>query len=791
MQTPSLMLNHPIPRLTILCFSGFLTGSLIEPWIGRFSPLLLLSSLLLAVHSLLLSRYPLSVDPNARRFCTIALILFTVWRGVEPIQQHREKEEWISRYLVPLEESVTLSGVVKESGQTRRGNVWIELKIQDVSLERERTRGTGRIRLYTDETDSTMGAYAKGDRMISRVNRIHQSRQRAPMLFDPQAWRLREGFHAEASLLEVISVHRPSVTNWKRPVEIAASRIRARLNRIPLEEPMKSTLRAMLTGDRSGLDGNTDDQLSRAGVAHGMAVSGLHVGLVLAPFWWLFVKVRSQWSGLVVWLVTGLVLLLYVEIADQSPSVSRAALMSWMAGWIMIPMRRLPTTQLLLLAGMILLLWKPTWLRHPGFQLSMVAVWSILMLYAPVERKLRTFLTAAPIRKTLSLVLLTAILQIALAPLLVWWFGEISIVAPVANLLVVPLVPLLMLSGWVWVSLDFLSMDGVVLLRVVQWMMEWVLFWTERLSRFSWATVTPEWWVWLVLVPALGLSAKGYSWVRDSRKRILFWQMLTILLLLGSLFRNVKSRELVVTVLDVGQGDAIHIETPNGSHLLVDNGPEQASEQVLIPYLKAAGVDRIDVLMITHPHADHAGGFASLVNEIAIGSYVHMSGSGNRLLSEVRKTGRVPARNIRSGEWLNLDPAIRLYILDSRVVDATVNNHSLVIKLVYGETSMLFTGDAERRQELSLVRTYGTWLDVDVLKAGHHGSRTSSRNLFLRFVNPSWTVISAGWMNRYGHPHQETLTRLHRQGSGVRTTAVSGSVRLVSDGFQIEPKRWN
>ncbi|MEX0593516.1 MAG: DNA internalization-related competence protein ComEC/Rec2 [Balneolaceae bacterium] len=790
MQAPSLTIYHPIPRLAILCLLGLTTGLLTEPWMGRFSRILPLLCLLLLVPSLLSIRARSPIGRYTRLCCTLALILFAVWRSVEPIQQHRDQEEWIERYLVPVDRPVTMSGIVRQKGQTRRGRDWMILEILVVSLEETSTHGKGRIRLYAHETDMSMEAYKIGDRVVSSVHQIRQSRIRAPHLFDPQAWRVREGFHAEATLLEIFSVEKPWPVEWTHRLSTTASRIRAQLSRIPIDEPMKSVLRALLTGDRSGLDPVTEAQLSRAGVSHLMAVSGLHVGLIVAPFWWLFVKFRWHWSGLLIWIGTGCVLLLYVEIAEQSPSVSRAALMSWLAGLLMIPMRRLPTTHLLLLAGMILLLWRPVWIQHPGFQLSMVAVWSIRILYAPVERKLRSFVSSTWFRKVLSMVLMTAILQVALAPFLVWWFGEISVVAPLANVLVVPLVPLVTLSGWGWVLLNALHLDGGVLVGMVEWVILWILYWTEHLSTLSWATRVPGWWVWIVLVPALVLSTKGYTWILDSQKRTWYGYMMLLLLVFESYSHIAQRHQLVVTVLDVGQGDAIHIQTPNGLHLLVDAGPKQAAEQVLIPYLNASGVERIDTLLLTHPHADHTGGVLSLSEEMAIGSIVRASRADSDASAESLDMLGVPIQVLDGGEIWEMDPALRLYVLDTRVVDATVNNRSLVIKLVYGETSFLLTGDAERRQESDLVRTYGTWLGVDVLKAGHHGSKTSSQRLFLRFVDPSWTIISAGWMNRYGHPHRETLERLHRQGSDVRMTAGSGAVRMVSDGSGIDLVRW-
>lgn len=791
MQAPVPTLHHPIPRLALLFFVGLLTGTLTAPWIGSIHPVLPFLCLLLAGSSFFLSwgrRYP---DVTVLRICTAALFLFSFWRGADPVHLHQEREDWIARHLVPLDRPITLTGRVTGSGRTRNGRIWADLANYMASLNDVSTQGRGRIRVYGTSDDDDITDIEIGHQITVEVREVRQSRQRVPHLFDPEAWRLREGFHAEATILSLLAVERRAAIEWIRPFTGLASKIRRQLSRMPLAEPMRSILRAVLTGDRSGLDMETEVNLARSGVAHVMAVSGLHVGLITAPFWWLFMKIRSSWSRFFLWMGTGVVLLLYVEVAHQSPSVSRASLMCWLAGWLVIVFRRMPPTQLLMMAGTILLIWKPLWIRHPGFQLSMVAVWSILLLHAPVERTLRQIVSSDRIRNVLSMVAMTSIIQVALSPFLVWWFGEISIVAPLANLLVVPLVPLLTLSGWSWVVMDGLSLDGRYFLVVSEWIVEWILYCTDHFSDLSWATMTPGYSLWLVLVPALMMSIKGYAWMRDTRHRTLFWYLLSFLLFSGCLDRVTEREELIVTVLDVGQGDAIHIQTPNGYNLMIDTGSKRAAEHVVIPYLNESGVKRLDALLLTHPHADHVGGTFALMDNLSVGEIHRTPWNSNGEWARKLKGSDIPTRRVEGGDRMDLDSSIRIYLLDSFVADSAANNHSLVVKLVYGETSFLLTGDAEHAQESGLARTYGTWLGVDVLKAGHHGSRTSSNRFFLRFVNPSWTVISAGWMNRYGHPHREVLERLNHQGSNFRLTAQAGTIRIVSNGSRIGPVSWN
>lgn len=244
---------------------------------------------------------------------------------------------------------------------------------------------------------------------------------------------------------------------------------------------------------------------------------------------------------------------------------------------------------------------------------------------------------------------------------------------------------------------------------------------------------------------------------------------------------------LTVAFLDVGQGDAVYLEAPHGTKVLVDGGAGRAVLERLGEVMSFA--DRtIDVVLATHPDADHIGGLPEVFARYDIGMFlepgVRDDGADSVALAEaVRAEGLKPLR-VQSGMTLVLEPGVSIEILfpDRDVSGVDPNTGSIVVRLSYGDTSFLLTGDAPTEIETYLVDRYGNTLASTVLKVGHHGSRTSTSDAFLGFVNPTYGVISVGCHNTYGHPHEETIERLARFGVREKRTCEEGTIVFESDG---------
>ena len=247
---------------------------------------------------------------------------------------------------------------------------------------------------------------------------------------------------------------------------------------------------------------------------------------------------------------------------------------------------------------------------------------------------------------------------------------------------------------------------------------------------------------------------------------------------------------LMVAFLDVGQGDAILIETSTGRQILIDGGPNKKVLQELskiMPFYDRS----IDVVIVTHPDGDHIGGLpevlkrynVDLVIESGVESDTAVSKAFENLIEEKNIKKVLARRGMRLVLGNNAYMLVLFPIGD--VAGWDTNDASIVAKLVYGKTSYLFTGDSPQKIENYLVFVEKENLDVDVLKAGHHGSKTSSSESFVGYASPEYAIISAGKNNRYGHPHKEVLDILGKFGAKILRTDESGTIKIKSDGENI------
>ncbi|MGU8293568.1 ComEC/Rec2 family competence protein [Clostridium perfringens] len=249
-----------------------------------------------------------------------------------------------------------------------------------------------------------------------------------------------------------------------------------------------------------------------------------------------------------------------------------------------------------------------------------------------------------------------------------------------------------------------------------------------------------------------------------------------------------KDSELMISYMDVGQGDAAYIKV-NGNDILIDAGPRSNSKE-LLEQLKAKNIDDFELVIATHPHEDHIGGMVDVFKEYEVKAFyspkiTHTTKTYENLVKAVKDEG-LKTKELKGGMVIDLGEGAKFEVFTPQKSEyEELNDYSPIMKLSFGDTSYLFTGDAEKLAEEEALAKYKTSLDSDVIKFSHHGSSSSSSNAFIEAVSPKYGIISCAKDNKYGHPHSETLDIIKKYNIKTFRTDTDGEIILTSDGKSI------
>ncbi len=595
--------------------------------------------------------------------------------------------------------------------------------------------------------------------------------------FDYEAWLLSENITATGKIGRAIFVQsgQRSFDEWRL-------QLREKFQQAFGESVASGVTLALLTGDRALVPNSAWDLYAATGTSHLMAISGTHVMLAAIMAAWLLARLLKRFpllflrvplSRLRLPLVLA-VAIAYGCLAGLSLPTLRTLVMVFLSVSLAWFQREISIFAILLRAFVLLVLWQPLCVHAIGFWLSFMAV-AVLVLWSGWQRQEHSVFAFGRLQLWLTL---------ALIPLTLCFFGRLSLVSPVANFMAIPVITFVvvpldllgLLLGLLSNSWQIMTWQGAI--HVIEGL-NWLLSYLSQLSfaQLFWV-FSPITLVFLTFSMLVLLLPKGIA-----------PRYVAVLLLLPVYFRieDIAEGSLRVSVIDVGQGLSVLLQTQH-HRLLYDTGANtMAGERIITPYLRWSGVSQLDTLMISHNDSDHTGGADALLAQIPIKQALYSALPEGYVLPP-----STPQQLCQAGQhwqWDQVDFTV-LSPVAGEHYDKD-NNRSCVLRVSGAGFSLLLTGDMEAPAEKILLASHPQQLASQLLVLGHHGSKTSSSPAFLAAVKPQLAIVSAGYKNQFGHPSISVIERLQASHIAIDNTIVQGTlIYQLSSTSSLQKEVW-
>jgi competence protein ComEC len=545
-------------------------------------------------------------------------------------------------------------------------------------------------------------------------------------------------------------------------------------------------LQGMLLGAKENIEADQYEIYQKTGIVHIFAVSGLHVGFLLILFYYLF-SLLAPTPGTRLFFIS-IALLAYGSLIGWPISVQRAVIMAILAVLAKYQGRQGGLGNSLGLAGMIIVLLDPYALFTISFQLSFMATWGLVGLFPTLKEYFKYQ------KRIWDLVLIPFCAQLAVVPLIAYYFNLFSPIGLFCNIIISYLVGGIVLCGFAALLLVFLPSLAALFLYPAGFMLEILNALTVLLSQlpgsYLWvkypgnSTIAVYYGALLLL-----MAAWYYAWPRRWRFSMAVLLLVSLLIILwpASLY---KYGILEIVFLDVGQGDCVLIKTPRGKFILIDGGGSHfypVGRKKVLPYLHYRGIREIYMIINSHPDSDHLLGLLETAGQMpfryALVPATLLQVEEYHQLKEIALQQRAAVLGVAEGQDINIEAGLQMEVLfpPSDLKSPDYNQHSLVLRCEYGRFSLLLLGDLDS-QGLEYIAQSSAIETTLVFKVPHHGSRSSLSPFFYKEIKPYAAVISVGQNNSYGHPNQEVLDCLEQDNILLLRTDHNGAITMESDG---------
>jgi len=599
-----------------------------------------------------------------------------------------------------------------------------------------------------------------------------------------------------------------------------------------LPEPQGSLAQAILLGLRGNIPDSLYEAFSKTGTAHLLAISGLHISIIIAIFLSLGILLFGRQRSIYIWLTLTLTWL-YTLLAGMHPPIIRAAIMGSLFLIAEYLGRQRSAIIALAFAAAVMVGIQPDLLWSVSFQLSFLAMAGLVLLFPYFQawgRKgvARLFKNREKIVSTASIITdvfaasLAAI--VAVCPLIAYNFGIVSLVALPATFFSLPALPFIIVTSALVAFAGLLASIVAQILGWLAWLfLSYLVFLVRGFDALPHSSLTVStvstWHIWGYYAILAGVIAslnhrkqladffsRLTSGIRKVAQGIpkqrlgfsLKWLVLPLLvvaILVWSVALTTPDDKLHVSFLDVGQGDAILIQMPNGQNILIDGGPDPQKINLELSKKLPFWDRTIDLVVCTQPQADHVTGLVDVLQRYKVKQVLESGVSYNSSIYQIWRNlveeKQIKRNTAQAGQEIDLGNGIKMEVLNPpeslwQGTSDDVDNNGVVLRLSWGKFSFLFTADIGEEVEFELIGQRAN-LKSTVLKVAHHGSKTSTTSQFIAAVDPEVAVISVGADNTFGHPSPEVVERLiNRLGeNNVYRTDEDGTIEFITDGERL------
>ena len=671
----------------------------------------------------------------------------------------------IGEDVVLADTNITISGVVKDITISENGTYRIDITTDD---------GAVRVMAYEDENLNT------GDIIeVSGKAKIPEKPSN-PGAFDDYTYMKMKGLKYRLYADNIIKTGKKDMGYFSAIVKLRNT-LNESIDRVYNDEN-SALIKALVTGDKSYISDETRTLYTDGGAIHLLCVSGLHVGIIAGIIFFIINRISNK-ARLLSALLVSAILFVYMIFIGSAPSVVRAVIMASLMFMAKPVGRKSDGLNNMFIAAFLILLGNPLLLFNSGFLLSFATVTGIVLSITKRNENGKDNYFA-DILKTSFFATIFAL------PITAYYFYSVSVAGVLTNLVVLPLTPVVVISGIVSAVMGVFgttlgvvaALPAVAVLKVY----DIVLNAVSTISLLNGITGRPSVFMCVIYYAVLILLIKG-----DKRKTVVKSAIVLCLTVMAAVpvadrfvLKNVE-----VVFLDVGQGDCAVITDYKNNTYVVDTGgnwyydeDENTGSRYVYPYLQYKGTEEIDILFISHPDYDHAMGSLELMDKCTISKIVFadFDYTENELYNRIIEKANdknVEITYVSEGDKVIEDDLIFECMYPQKGMEGDDNEGSMVLKFTYKDFSVLFTGDLGIAQEVNLMDNN---IEADVLKVAHHGSAYSTSKDFIDAVNCDIAVIPAGKNNIYGHPTEEVLERL--EGKEVFVTGYDGAVTVKTNG---------